>query len=196
MKIRGLLLAAGNGSRLGRGPKALLPFRGGMILDHVAGALHEGGCEDVLVVLGAEAERVSAQCTLERCSVVLNPLWATGLASSFRTGIGAAAGADALMVALVDQPNISAPLVKTLIQAHVSGAITAATYSGSGRASHPMIFDLTHARRAAELAQGDYGARAYLKLHPDSITLVDCSSFGTDADIDTPDQLHLLDDHQ
>src|SRR5699024_9994565 len=56
----GLLLAAGAGRRLGRGPKALLPHRGRTLVEHVAEAMLLGGCADVTVVCGAGAPDVAA----------------------------------------------------------------------------------------------------------------------------------------
>ncbi|GAB3520226.1 hypothetical protein GCM10027402_08130 [Arthrobacter monumenti] len=55
-----------------------------------------------------------------------------------------------------------------------------------------MIFDPVHARQAAELAQADAGARTFLRRNPDLVDLVDCTGLGDDADIDTADDLHLL----
>jgi len=48
-----VLLAAGAGTRLGRGPKALLPHRGGTLVEHATATLLAGGCDAVVVVLGA-----------------------------------------------------------------------------------------------------------------------------------------------
>jgi nicotine blue oxidoreductase len=51
-RATGIVLAAGAGTRLGLGPKALLPYRGRPLVESVAGALLDGGCREVLVVLG------------------------------------------------------------------------------------------------------------------------------------------------
>lgn len=217
MIVTAVLLAAGSGSRLGRGPKALLPFRGRPLVEHIAGALFDGGCDDVVVILGAEAARVRAECRLERCTVVENPDWATGMASSFKAGVAGAVRSsarngdgrpradttaapataapeadDAVLVALVDQPHINAALVRHLLQVHRPKRITAAHYADARRPAHPMIFDAVHARQAAELAQDDAGARTFLRKNPGLIDLVDCTGLGDDADIDTADDLHLL----
>lgn len=203
MIVTAVLLAAGNGSRLGRGPKALLPYRGRLLVEHIAGALFDGGCDDVVVILGADAARVRAECRLERCTVVENPDWASGMASSFKAGVAAVGaanvegsdaveGADAVLIALVDQPHINAEVVQHLLQIHRPQRITAAHYADARRPSHPMIFDPVHARQAAELAQDDAGARTFLRRNPGLIDLVDCTGLGDDADIDTENDLHLL----
>lgn len=194
MSVTGVVLAAGAGTRLGRGPKALLPFRGRPLVEHVTATLLDGGCDDVVVVLGAEADRVRSAADLERCTVVDNPDWETGLASSFRTGVTAAGHVDAVMIALVDQPRIESGLARILLGRHRPGRITAAHYSNGPRVSHPIVFDIDHARKAAELAAGDSGARNYLRQNPQLIDLVDCTPFGDESDVDTVADLHLLEE--
>ena len=77
-----VLLAAGAGTRLGRGPKALLPFRGRTLVEVLADVLSGGGCREVVVVLGAGAQAVRAETDLNRHTVVDNPAWPSGMGSS------------------------------------------------------------------------------------------------------------------
>ncbi|EMY32227.1 molybdenum cofactor cytidylyltransferase [Arthrobacter crystallopoietes BAB-32] len=63
------------------------------------------------------------------------------------------------------------------------------------RRGHPLVFDGAHAAAAAALAAGDAGARTYLAEHPELVDLVDCSDLGSAADVDTPADLPLLQDH-
>src|SRR5699024_9302798 len=151
-----------------------------------------GGCEPVLVVVGAQAEQVSAVVTGAGAEVVVNADWASGLASSFRAGVAALPeDAGRVVVLLVDQPGVGAEAVARLLAEHRPGTVTAAQYQGGG-ARHPMVFDTDLVRAAAELAEGDRGARAYLRQNPELLHLVDCSDLGSAADLDTPEDLHLL----
>ena len=102
-----VLLAAGAGTRLGLGPKALLPFRGRTLVEVLADVLLAGGCREVVTVLGADAAKVRAATDLSRHRVIDNPDWATGMGSSFRHGVAAAAPADDVLMALVDQPGLT-----------------------------------------------------------------------------------------
>src|SRR5699024_231691 len=159
----GLVLAAGGGSRLGLGAKALLRSGGTTLVERAVGALR--GCAPVLVVVGAQAEAVAARVPGAR--VVPNPEWASGLASSFRAGVAALPGdAERVVVVLVDQPDVGPEVVARLLREHRPGRIVAATYGGgeavggqaaddaatAPRARHPMVFDASLARRAAETA--------------------------------------------
>src|SRR6478736_2593003 len=89
-----VLLAAGAGTRLGLGPKALLRFRGRTLVEVLADMLLEGGCREVVTVLGADAAAVRAATDLSRHKVIENPDWESGMGSSFRAGVAAAAPED------------------------------------------------------------------------------------------------------
>lgn len=191
----GILLAAGPGSRLGLGPKALLPFRGRTLVEILADVLRQGGCHEVVVVLGAEASRVLTTVDLDRHKVVVNPEWQSGMGSSFRLGVQSANFSDHVLVALVDQPGLSSDTVARLISAHRSGRVTAAGYGEPGGAltrGHPLLLDALLKEAAARSASGDAGARLFLKANPGLIDVVDCSDQSGGQDLDTPDQLHLL----
>ncbi|MEL7975784.1 nucleotidyltransferase family protein [Isoptericola sp. F-RaC21] len=203
-----VLLAAGAGTRLGRGPKALLPLGhdgGRPLVEHVGAVLLDGGCDEVVVVLGAEADRVRAACALDApgLRVVLNPDWSTGMASSLRSGVAAAlAPRDGeaparVVVAHVDQPGVEPADVARLVAAHRPGRVTASRWADGPapgpqgpRWSHPLVLDAALARPAAASAVGDAGARAFLRAHADLIDVV--THPGDGRDVDTEADLDLL----
>ena len=191
-----VLLAAGAGTRLGLGPKALLPFRGRTLVEVLADVLLAGGCREVVAVLGADAATVRAATDLSRHRVIDNPDWATGMGGSFRLGVAAAAPEDHVLIALVDQPGLTPETVARLLAAHRPGRVTAAAYrdpEGKLRRGHPLLLDASLRTEAAETATGDAGARVFLQAHPELVDLVDCSDLSGGEDLDSPDQLHLLD---
>lgn len=191
----GVLLAAGSGSRLGLGPKALLPFRGRTLVEILADVLRQGGCREVVVILGADAARVLAKVDLEPHKVVVNAEWESGMGSSFRLGVQSAQPSDHVLIALVDQPRLTSETVTRLISAHLPGRVTAAGYrdpDGALIRGHPLLLDASLREVASRSASGDAGARLILKANPGLIDLVDCNDQSGGQDIDTPDQLHLL----
>ncbi|WP_427005945.1 nicotine blue oxidoreductase [Pseudarthrobacter sp. H2] len=190
-----VLLAAGAGTRLGLGPKALLRFRGRTLVEVLADVLLAGGCREVVVVLGADAARVRAATDLSRHRVIESPDWDTGMGGSFRLGVAAAAPDDDVLVALVDQPGLTPATVARLLATHRPGRVTAAAYRGTDgkpRRGHPLLLDAALRPGAAASATGDAGARLFLQAHPELIDLVDCSDQSGGEDLDTPGQLHLL----
>ncbi len=191
-----VLLAAGAGTRLGLGPKALLPFRGRTLVEVLADVLLAGGCWDVVTVLGADAATVRATTDLSRHRVIDNPGWATGMGSSFRAGVAAAAPEDHVLITLVDQPGLTPEAVARLLAAHRPGRVTTAAYrdaEGKLQRGHPLLLDAGLRAEAAETATGDAGARVFLQAHPDLLDLVDCSDLSGGEDLDSPEQLYLLD---
>lgn len=193
--VTAVLLAAGAGTRLGRGPKALLRSGGVPLVSRLAGELHAGGCAGVVVVLGAQAPRVRREAPLPGSQVVVNDAWASGMGGSFRLGIAAVPPGHAVLVALVDQPGVDRAVAARLIAARRRGRVAAAAYRGAGGQllrGHPVLFGAEACREAAELAAGDAGARLWLDRHRQLVDLVDCSDLGDGRDIDTAADLELL----
>ncbi|MGH3319120.1 MAG: nucleotidyltransferase family protein [Streptosporangiaceae bacterium] len=184
-RAAGLLLAAGEGARLGS-PKALVELGGERLVDRGVRILHVAGCVPVHVVLGA------AVVDLPQAEVVHNPEWRTGMGSSLRAGFAALpADADAVVVTLVDQPLIGAESVRRLVVAYEGGArLAVATYDGARR--NPVLFGRELWGPVGEAARGDVGARPYLRAHPELVTPVECGDIADPADIDSPADLAAL----
>ncbi|MBF8187239.1 nucleotidyltransferase family protein [Nonomuraea sp. K274] len=180
--VAGLLLAAGRGARLGT-PKALVEYAGERLVDRGVRLLEDGGCHPVVVVLGAATVQVRGAI------VVRNPGWESGMGSSLRVGLAALPPETrAVVVALVDQPLIRPDAVRALMTA--DSGLAVATYGGRRR--NPVLIAREHFAEVAELAVGDVGARAFVKAHPELVTEVPCDEHGDPADIDTPEDLRLL----
>jgi nicotine blue oxidoreductase len=189
MTVAGIVLAAGDGSRLGGRAKALLPHRGRPLLHTVVEALREGGCNEVFVVVGAYGDDVAAVCDSD-ITVVLNPNWAEGMSTSLRAGVDAATGHSTVALTVVDFPGITAELVRTVLSAHEPETVTLPVFGD--RPGHPVVFDRADAVAAAAQATGDEGARSFLTRNRDRVRRLDCSSLADAADIDTPADLRRL----
>lgn len=183
MRIAGLVLAAGRGSRYGM-PKALVRTGSGLFVERAAAVLTEAGLDPVLVVIGAAADEVRAAAPGLR--TVLNPHWATGMASSLRAGLAALADtpAGAVVVQLVDMPGVTPDAVRR-VAAHASPqALAMGGYQG--RRSHPVLLGRDHWAGVAASATGDRGARDYLRAHAATVRVVPVSDVADDTDVDHP----------
>jgi CTP:molybdopterin cytidylyltransferase MocA len=188
----GLVLAAGGGRRFG-GPKALVRYDDELLVDRATRTLADAGCAPVVVVLGAEAQRVVAEAGLEGCVTLVNEGWKDGMGSSLRCGLSALADlhAAAVTVTLVDTPDVTADAVRRLHASWQDGAVAVvATYGGEP--GHPVVLDTSVWADVATAAVADTGARAWLREHPDVVVEVACDDLGRHDDIDTPGDLTRL----
>jgi CTP:molybdopterin cytidylyltransferase MocA len=189
MRVAGLVLAAGGGSRYGS-PKALVRLRGRLLVERAADLLAAGGCDPVVVVLGAAADQVLAAARLPPTGVrtVVNPDWPTGMGSSLRVGLAAVpAEAEAVVVTLVDTPGLGPESVRRLVAAGGPDGAAQATYGG--RRGHPVLLGRTVITEVAAAATGDRGAGPWLAAHPERVRLVPCDGTGDPRDVDVPDDL-------
>jgi nicotine blue oxidoreductase len=171
----GLVLAAGEGRRFG-GPKAPVVVDGERLVDRAVRVLRDGGCEPVLVVLGAWIGEVDA-------GIVVNAQWPEGMGSSLRAGLDAVAGLDGVervLVTLVDLPGLTPEAVARLIG--VDADLAAATYEGER--GHPVVFARAHWGGVAASAVGDRGARAYLVGR--EVALIEVGDVASGEDFDVP----------
>ncbi len=179
-RVGAVLLAAGGGSRfVGPVPKLTADVGDGSTLAASAARVAvDAAIGPVLVVVGpVAAERLGLP---DGVQVSTNERWAEGQATSLGVAIGWAgdAGLDAVVVALADQPGLSAGAWRAVAGTR-STPIAVATYDG--RRAHPV-------RLAAEVwaslpTSGDEGARRLLRDRPDLVTEVPCP--GDPVDIDT-----------
>lgn len=70
--LSGLIFAAGQGRRLGAGPKVLLRYRYEYFLERLARIFHESGGSPIIAVLGCGADEVLESAHLGNASAVLN----------------------------------------------------------------------------------------------------------------------------
>jgi CTP:molybdopterin cytidylyltransferase MocA len=196
IRVAGILLAAGDGTRLGQ-PKATVELNGVTLAERGVALLRTGGATPVLVVAGAVPVAVPGTHT------VYNRQWSSGMGSSLVAGLrvlnaedgdpgdpasGPGAGVTAAVIALADQPLIGPEAVRRLIAAHDAGATVAvAAYDGKPR--NPVLIGREHWPEVLRMAAGDAGARPFLRAHPDLVTLVECGDTGSPDDIDTPEDL-------
>jgi len=182
--VAGLVLAAGAGRRYGR-PKALVIRDGGPLVRRAATALRTAGLEQVLVVVGAQAERVRA--IAPELDFVDNPSWETGMASSLRTGLEAlaATAAEAAVVLLVDMPGVTPAAVRRIAAFAAPDALVMGGYED--RRSHPVLLGRDHWAGVSATATGDRGARDYLRAHAAQVRVVPVDDVADDTDMDTPE---------
>src|SRR5512138_930387 len=84
--ISAILLAAGESKRMGR-PKQLLEWQGKPLLLHVLENCVRSSADEIILVLGHEADQIRSCLPELPIKIVVNPDYETGMASSLRQGL-------------------------------------------------------------------------------------------------------------
>ena len=182
MKVGGLVLAAGEGSRFEGGTKQLAPLDGRPLLEHALRAV--AALRPRVVVLGHAAEEILGRVDLHGAEPVICRDWALGQSASLRAGIDALGDVDAAVVVLGDQPRITAAAVAAVAAA---GGTARASYNG--RPGHPIRIPRALLDRAGEL-RGDVGFREILGLA--EVREVEVGELADPVDVDTREELARL----
>jgi molybdenum cofactor cytidylyltransferase/nicotine blue oxidoreductase len=182
--VAAVVLAAGGGRRYGM-PKALVEYEGSLLVERAVRTARTV-CDPVLVVLGAQAVEVWQRADLDGATVLANRDWASGMASSLRTGLDGLRGwpghVDAALVTLVDMPGLTPEALERVAALAAPDVLAVATYDGVR--GHPVLLGREHWAGVMETAKGDEGARRYLAAH--DVTEVDCTGLADPLDLDVP----------
>ena len=195
--VGAIILAAGASSRMGE-PKQLLRVEGRTLLRRAVDAALSSSCQKVIVVLGANAERVRAEVSELPVEIIFNERWNEGLGSSVRAGLKAMEASDgnrvldAAMLMPCDQPHLSGDVLNRLIDARheTDKPIVVSGYEEVWGV--PMLFARSLWRELREL-RGDRGAQSVARRHASE---VECVPFpGGAFDLDTRADYEALNDN-
>ena len=183
--IAAVVLAAGSSTRL-RSTKQLLPLHGRPLVLHAVDAARDAGIDEILVVVGHEADRVAAALP-EDVRAVANPEHRRGQSTSVRAGLEALGpDVEAVVVLLADQPGVRPEDLRALVEAFREGVgpVVRLRYADApgpallGREVWPEVRALV----------GDTGARTLLDAHPEWVHEIAVAS-PAPADVDTQEDL-------
>jgi molybdenum cofactor cytidylyltransferase len=193
--IPAIVLAAGYSTRMGRS-KAMLPLdRGDTFLTRIVRTFLAAGIDDVVIVLGHEAEQVAA--TFESSGlparVVLNTEYATGQLSSVIAGLSVVdrPGVAATLLTLVDVPAVDAATVRAVVDRYRETRALVVRPASGDRHGHPVLVDraLFDALRRADPAQG---IKPIIRACASAAGDVRVDDPGAFLDVDTPAEYAAL----
>jgi molybdenum cofactor cytidylyltransferase len=191
--VSAVVLGAGRSSRFGEA-KQLMKVGERTLLETVVSRFLESRVDELILVLGFEADQILKDSDFGRARVVVNADYEQGLSSSMRAGIDALdPKAQAVVIALGDQPLLSVKTIDMLLQKYseTGGPIVAPFFQN--RRGNPVLFDRS---LFAELrkVRGDVGAKAVVDRMEEKIVRVQVDDLGVLLDIDTKQQyLRFLD---
>ena len=154
----GIILAAGGSERLGR-PKQLLDWNGQPFIVQVVGNAISAGLDPVIVVTGADEEKVVHAVGGLPVNFIHNPHWAGGQSTSMKAGLAALPqNCDRAMFLLSDQPQISPLLIRALIERHNEQRAPITAPMIRERRGNPVLFG-SETFAALSAITGDQGGR-------------------------------------
>lgn len=183
--IAGIILAAGASTRMGS-PKALLKIGAKTFLQHIVEELQKANISEIVIVLGANAEKIQQEHLSLREKIIINHNWQQGQLSSLLAGINCIEkkNIDGVIVCPVDHPLISAKLISEMMQTFYSSKKKIIIPVFNKQRGHPVIFakELFEEIKNAPL---EIGARGVLKNFSGEISDVSTKEQGILLNIDT-----------
>lgn len=187
--IAAIILAAGRSTRMGHF-KLLADIGGVPMLRRVVQTVHAARVSRTIVVTGHKAEAVAAALAGLDITLVHNPRFAEGLATSLATGLAALPPeTDGVLVALGDMPQVATATLDALIAAFSPGEVVLPVTKGE--VGNPILWPRAAFADMARLT-GDAGARRLLPAFEGRIRRIEVADAGIFADVDTPEALAAL----
>ena len=188
MMISAIALAAGESKRMGQ-TKQLLEWEGKTILQRVLENLCSSQVDEVILVLGHEADKILQMVDTRKVKVVINKSYREGMITSIQQGLKDLDDkVEAFFIVLADQPGVGPEVFNRLISEfrRVTPKKTIVLPTFRGRRGHPPLFSAKFRKEAFRI-KGDVGFRQILQEHPEEIEAVEMDTDSILQDIDTPD---------
>jgi len=196
LRLAVLLLAAGQGSRLGSHPKALLKRDGVTLLKRLLDAVQPFNPVEFITVTGFHGDAIEEAVAQmdspfsRSIRLLRNPAPEEGHASSVRLGIEALhSNFDVLLIALSDQPAITTAEVSQLLSAFLkrSAGTEMLLPMVNGQRGNPVLFSKLALQ--STVAIPDLSCRAYMDAHPEQVQVWHTDNDAFVCDVDTPQDM-------
>lgn len=186
LRIGAVLLAAGEGARMGGVAKSLIRLQGVPLINRQLIALSGAGVDEVVVVTGHAREAVEAQVQSFPVTLAYNPAYREGQQGSVRVGLAALNGNfDAVFIVLADQPLIGSADLTELVAAfkkRPAGNVVVPVVNG--QRGNPILLD---AQARAQILASDthLGCRHLIERQPELVHVHETANLRFVTDLDT-----------
>jgi molybdenum cofactor cytidylyltransferase len=191
--ITAVILAAGEGRRMGTATKQLLPWgpprAPTTVLGQTIANAQASGVNEVLVVTGHQAAAVTAVAEAAGVATVYNPDYAVGeMLSSLKTAVRALAPrTQAVLVMLADQPLVGPDIIDQILIAYWRGQSDLIAPTFKGQRGNPVLIGRAYFADLLDLPP-TAAPRALLRQHQEQLYLVEVNDEAVLIDLDRPEQ--------
>lgn len=185
MNVVGIILAAGEGTRMGGAVKQMLPFNGKTVLEQVIDNATASLLQKVIVVIGHCTELITPMLSDRAVTAVLNSNYRKGQSSSLKAGLRALPDeVDAVLFILGDQPLVTPQTINLILNGftELHSPIIIPVYKGER--GNPVLFSRETFSDLSAL-DGDSGGRTLFKEYVGRILEVEVDDPHILSDLDT-----------
>jgi CTP:molybdopterin cytidylyltransferase MocA len=175
--------------------KLLTKVNGVPMLRGVTQAALKSNVDEVIVVLGFEAEKVKETIADLSCRIVINKDYEKGQSSSLITGMRVINKSTvAVLVLPGDLARIETSSINQVVQSYMKegGHIVSAAYNG--RLGHPILLSKELFDEIMLITEETSGLKTVVTNHRNEMRLVETYTENVLTDVDSPDDLRKLAD--
>jgi len=185
-----IVLAAGKSTRM-KENKLVLNVDGETLIERVVNTAIRSNADEVVVVLGYEAEKIREKIARLRCKIVVNNRYEKGQSGSVKVGLSAISPeAEAMMVLPADVALIDAPSINRVIDEYSGTKSRIVIASHQHQSGHPILLDRTLFPEVSEIDEDTFGLKAVINRHRAQVKYVDVGSDNVLIDIDTQEEFN------
>ena len=191
--ISAIILAAGEGKRIGS-TKALLNWGNENLINYQINSLSHESITEKIVVVGSESEKVKKSIIRNKIKIAENNNYLSGKTSSIKKGISYIGNDqnDILLIA-VDQPRTE-DLINKVIDFHITNPLDKKISMPfkEGHGGHPIIFSNLFLDDLSKIKEESFGIREIIKNNSESIIRFKTTDFSSNIDINTSEDYELF----
>ncbi|GLR18031.1 nucleotidyltransferase family protein [Portibacter lacus] len=184
--VSGILLAAGNSTRMGDANKLLLPIKGEPLFVKMVRAMEHSNLDELIVVLGHDYKQMIPHCNSNALKLAINGNHLEGQTSSIKAGMQLInPSSNAVMICLADMPLITSDHLNKLLT--VSNHQNIFRPMHNGRPGNPTIFPKSLFNELLD-CKNPNGCKEVINTNADLLKIYDTEDPAYFSDMDTPEE--------
>jgi len=182
--IYGIILAAGEGKRMGK-VKLTLPLGDKQLIEWVLQAVKLAPLDKYFLVVRPEDKEMIKTGEKWGAEIVLNSDFRKGMSTSIKKALQKinTQETDGFFLILGDQPLITSTIINKLIKSFSSGKREIVVPYFKDKRGNPVLFDICWKDELMAVT-GDVGGRVLIKAHPEKVKRINISDEAILFDID------------